>query len=201
MINRSRRNARWGLFALAITMVLALGLLALSDSLGELGAADSSDESSASTSAGSILERPDDAFAMTVEYVTDGDTIKARANHSNEVITSAAPISVRLIGIDTPELRPEPECWSEEATEHLSALLPEGSIVWAAPDQEWYDHYDRALMYLWTESGDFINYELMAAGDARSLVVQPNDRYAELFALTEAQARATDSGQWGECEF
>ncbi|MEJ1156514.1 thermonuclease family protein [Microbacterium marmarense] len=201
MTNRSGRQARWGVAAVGVGIVLTLAFFALPPLIGNLGTADSNDDSSAETSAGGVPERPDDAFAMTVEYVIDGDTVKARATHANDVMPTSERVSVRLIGIDTPELRPEPECWSQEATDHLSALLPEGSIVWVAPDQEWYDRYDRALMYLWNESGDFVNYELMAAGDARSLVVRPNDLHAELFARAETDARAIGSGQWGACVF
>ncbi|MGZ0711838.1 thermonuclease family protein (plasmid) [Coraliomargarita sp. W4R53] len=147
----------------------------------------------------SIPPRPDDAFAMTVEYVIDGDTIKARVNEPNEVIATTDRLSVRLIGIDTPESRPEAECFSGEATDHLSEMLPEGSTVWASPDTEWYDRYDRALLYLWTDSGEFVNFQLMAAGDAESLVVQPNDLHADLFASVEDAARSAGAGQWSAC--
>lgn len=148
---------------------------------------------------GGIPPRPDDAFLLIVEYVIDGDTIKATVDEPNGVITTTERVSVRVIGIDTPELRPQPECWAEEATDHLSAMLPEGSRVWAAPDREWYDRYDRALLYLWTEDGTFINQRMVATGDAASMEVRPNDSYAALFAATEAAARDAGLGRWSAC--
>ena len=71
---------------------------------------------------------------------------------------------VRLIGVDAPEGPPSPECWADEARDHLRMLLPQGSLVWAAPDIEWRDRYDRVLLYLWTEDGLFVNHALALAG-------------------------------------
>ncbi|WP_137844072.1 thermonuclease family protein [Microbacterium sp. 2FI] len=153
----------------------------------------------AAAAASDTPERPADAFAMTVEYVIDGDTVKARVVEPNEVLPTTEPISVRLIGIDTPEVHPDTECWGVEASASLSALLPEGSTVWAAPDEEWRDRYDRALLYLWAEDGRFLNLELVRAGDAETLVVEPNDAYSALFAEAEASARAEGVGQWDTC--
>jgi micrococcal nuclease len=186
-------------------LAVVLAILTLSDRMGlgeaagEVAESSGVTESSEKTLAGGIPPRPDDAFAMTVEYVIDGDTIKARMHEPNDVIDHGERISVRLIGIDTPEVRPEPECWSEEASAHLSRLLAEGDTVWAAPDAEAYDHYDRALMYLWTDEGEFVNYSLVSAGDAEALRVEPNDQHADLFASAESAARGAESGQWGAC--
>jgi micrococcal nuclease len=197
---RTRGRGRWLAFAVVVPALIAVALaaLTLSDRAG-LGLGAAVPGSSEGTLADGIPPRPADAFAMTVEYVIDGDTIKARMNEPNDVIDHADRISVRLIGIDTPEARPEPECWSAHATDHLSGLLGDGDTVWAAPDEEAYDRYDRALMYLWTDEGEFINYSLVAAGDAEALRVPPNDEHAALFAAAESAARAADAGQWGAC--
>ena len=143
--------------------------------------------------------RPDDAFALTVTHVFDGDTIEARVGAPNEVVSTTDPVRVRLIGIDTPEGPPSSECWADEAREHLHALLPEGSTVWAAPDADRRDRHDRALLYLWTEDGRFVNHELVAAGDAEALLIEPNSAHSSLFATAEASARAGAIGQWGSC--
>lgn len=149
--------------------------------------------------AGPSTEPPDDAFRIAVDHVIDGDTIKARPVDRSDLMPDDAVVSVRLIGIDTPETYPDVECWGPEATDTLRALAPAGSTLWAAPDVEWFDRYDRVLLYLWTADGTFVNRELVAGGDAETLVVQPNDAYAALFADDESSARAAGLGLWGAC--
>lgn len=146
----------------------------------------------AGTAAG-IPPRPDDAIAVTVTYVFDGDTIETADPATDE------RARVRLIGIDTPEGTPTLECWADEARTHLSELLPEGATVWVAPDAELQDRYGRSLLYVWTDDGRFVNHELVAAGDAEALRIAPNTAHAELFAAAQAEAEASRAGQWGTC--
>lgn len=150
-------------------------------------------EAGRETAGGGIPSRPDDADDLTVTYVFDGDTIEVADPSTDE------RVRVRLIGIDTPEGTPAPECWADEARAHLAALLPEGATVWAAPDAELHDRYGRDLRYLWTDDGRFVNYELVAAGDAEALRIAPNTAHAELFASAQAEAEASRAGQWGAC--
>ena len=146
-----------------------------------------------------IPSRPPESFSLTVDHVFDGDTIEARVQTPNEVVTTTDPIRIRLTGIDTPEGTPNPECWADEARAHLRELLPEASTVWAAPDRDTWDDYQRRLFYLWTDDGRFINHELVSAGDAVVLSIQPNVAHAELLAAAETSAQASEAGQWGAC--
>ncbi len=155
--------------------------------------------SSVEPPAGGIPTRPDDAFPLTVRYVYDGDTIQAQMQSPNDVVTTANPIRIRLIGIDTPEGTPTPECWADEARTHLTSILPEGATVWAAPDRDSWDDYGRRLFYLWTSDGAFINYDLVAAGDAEAIRVWPNVAHYDLFVAAESAARTAGAGQWGAC--
>lgn len=134
-----------------------------------------------------------------MEHVYDGDTIRAVAEKPNELIPTRDPVRVRLIGIDTPEGTPTVECWAEEARDHLRELLPEGSTVWAAADREPRDRYDRALLYLWTDDGTFINQELVAAGDAVAIRVGRNDAHYELLVAAQRSAEDARAGRWGAC--
>ncbi|WP_036310538.1 thermonuclease family protein [Microbacterium oleivorans] len=134
---------------------------------------------------------PTGAVAYTVERVVDGDTLIARDGGDR--------LRIRLIGIDTPELRPSPECGADAAKDRLRNLAPEGDRIWATADREPTDRYDRALRYLWTDDGDFINESLVAEGHAETLRIPPNIRYAEQFAGVEAAARAAHAGRWGTC--
>jgi micrococcal nuclease len=142
---------------------------------------------------------PPDAFELTVESVHDGDTLRARVSIPNAVVTDLESTRVRLIGIDTPEISPAPECWGAEATAGLTALAPPGTTLWAASDLEVLDQYGRHLLYLWTPDGRFVNAELVAQGDGPVMVFAPNTLHEALFRSLEADAAAAGTGLWGAC--
>ena len=147
-----------------------------------------------------VPPRPDDAFPLTVTYVYDGDTVEARVSRPNDVVPTADPVRIRLIGIDTPEGTPVPECWTDEARAHLAELLPQGSTVWAAADAETWDDYERLLLYLWTDDGRFVNHELVAVGAATAIRVAPNITHFDLLSAAQAEAEASAAGRWGACD-
>lgn len=142
---------------------------------------------------------PADAKLIEVVSITDGDTVRARSVDDGGVLSGDGDEPVRLIGVDTPEVRPDVECGGAEATRALEDLLPVGSRAWASVDAEPRDRYDRVLLYLWTEDGTFVNHALVASGAGVALEVEPNSRYADLFASAEASARDADAGVWGSC--
>lgn len=145
-----------------------------------------------------IPHRPDDAIPLTVVTVWDGDTLRARAVERTDLVTTTEEIRIRLIGIDTPERDPD-ECWAQEARDRLLELAPPGSTVWASPDQDPLDRYDRWLFYLWSDDGRFINHTLAAEGDAQPLRVPPNITYDALFIAAADDARAAGRGRWSAC--
>ena len=106
---------------------------------------------------------------------------------------------MRLIGIDTPELRPSVECYALEARDRLRELLPQGAAVWVAQDQGALDQYGRSLLYLWTERGDFVNLQLVAEGYASAVDIAPNDAYWPELLDAERAARDAGLGLWGHC--
>lgn len=142
---------------------------------------------------------PADAFQMTVESVHDGDTLRARVATPNAVVTDTDSTRVRLIGLDTPEVFPELECWGAEATSSLTALLPPGSTLWAAADREVLDRYGRHLLYLWRTDGTFVNAELIAQGDGEVMIFAPNTLHEAMFRALEAEASTAGRGLWGSC--
>ena len=142
---------------------------------------------------------PADAFEMTVESVHDGDTLRARVTSPNAVVGDLESTRVRLLGIDTPEISPELDCWGAEATAQLTSLVPVGSTIWVVPDAEVHDQYGRTLLYVWTPDGRFVNGELVAQGDARVEVYSPNRSQEDLLRSLESTAVAAAAGQWGAC--
>jgi micrococcal nuclease len=151
------------------------------------------------TAAAGMPGIPADAFQMVVESVHDGDTLRARVGTPNEVVTDTESTRVRLIGLDTPEVSPEVECWGAEATTSLTTLLPPGSTIWAAADREVLDQYDRHLLYLWTPDGTFVNAQLVAQGDGAVMIFAPNTLHEELLRALEGEAAAAGRGLWGAC--
>ena len=142
---------------------------------------------------------PADAFEMTVESVHDGDTLRARVAVPNAVVGDLESTRVRLLGIDTPEISPEADCWGAEATAKLTSLVPVGSTIWVAADVEVHDQYGRTLLYIWTPDGRFVNGELVAQGDARVEVYSPNRAEESLLRSLEAAAVTAAAGPWGAC--
>ena len=135
---------------------------------------------------------PDAAQPATVNYVHDGDTLFLDTPLD-------ANLKVRLLGIDTPEVGENAECFGDEATAQLRTLAPEGSTVYTLPDEEPLDKYGRSLLYLFTPDGELINLTLVADGFAEAVVLGANDAYApELFAAEDA-ARDARLGFWGSC--
>lgn len=135
---------------------------------------------------------------MTVRQVHDGDTVWLQAKQPGAYVGTTGRVRVRLIGLDTPEVQPM-ECFGQEATDHLRSLTPVGSTVYVITDRDLKDRYDRWLLYLWTPSGTFVNYEIVADGWGTPLRVYPNVAYWPLIETAGRQARAEQRGLWGAC--
>ncbi len=127
----------------------------------------------------------------TVASITDGDTLRLEVD--------GVELRVRLVGIDTPEVYPDVECFGPEAEAALAALAPPGSTIGFAYDRDPRDRYDRELMYLFTADGAFINYELVAQGYAEAVLFEPNDQYYDDLVAAERAAQDAGLGRWGQC--
>jgi micrococcal nuclease len=130
---------------------------------------------------------PVGAWQATVTYVHDGDTLYLDRE------------KVRLIGVDTPEVGEHAECFGEDARELLRDILPEGETVWALEDRDAYDRYDRALLYVFTDDGIFVNLELVELGAAVAIKVGANDAYWPELRAAERAAQDAGLGMWGAC--
>ena len=135
--------------------------------------------------------------AVRILEVTDGDTIRA--------VVSGREESIRLIGIDTPELRPRPEPLAQVAREYVVRLV-QGKWVWLEYDQNQRDRFGRLLAYVWlsnhsaaqpaTAKTDMLNARLLLAGLAEVLTITPNDKHAALFRSLQADAVSARRGKW-----
>jgi len=135
---------------------------------------------------------PANAYPATVNYVHDGDTLF--------LSTAANPnLKVRLTGINATEVGDNLECYGDEATALLRALLPEGTTVLASPDIEPLDQYGRSLLYLFTEDGTFVNRQMIAQGAAEELHYEPNVAYRDQLSTEKSLASSSMVGMWGAC--
>ena len=104
---------------------------------------------------------------------------------------------MRLIGVDTPEVYGEVECFGREASAFVERIAPLGSEVRYRLGVEERDRYGRALAYVWLADGSFLNELLAARGYAQPLTVPPNVEYENRFARAAHRARTAGRGLWG----
>jgi len=131
---------------------------------------------------------PDPAFA-TMEAnctrIVDGDTLELRGGET-----------VRLLGIDTPELG---EPYSEEAKWYLYEWVAHKTLYLEFDEQE-RDIYNRLLAHAYVETDDgwvLVNAEIVRAGLANLLFIPPNAKYYSYFESALGEAMLQRRGMWG----
>jgi micrococcal nuclease len=117
--------------------------------------------------------------------VVDGDTL---------VLSGVG--KVRLLGMDTPEVFGEEECFGEEASAFARRLLPPGRRVSYRIGLEPRDRYGRALAYVYLDDDRMLNALLVRRGYATPLTIPPNVDFAERFRSLARRARERGLGLW-----
>ena len=127
-----------------------------------------------------------------VVRVIDGDTIVVEID--------GTPTTIRLIGVDTPELvdpRKPVQCFSREASEYTKAMLTGQSVYLEYdPSQDRIDRYGRGLAYVWTTAGQLVNLDLIAGGYANEYTFNTPHRYQAEFQAAEFAAADEACGLW-----
>ncbi|MDR1979111.1 MAG: thermonuclease family protein [Synergistaceae bacterium] len=141
-----------------------------------------------------------DALQGVVTRVTDGDTI--------QVTVAGEKRTVRLLGVDTPEtVHPKKpvQFYGKEASNFTKTTLA-NKTVWLEYDVAPLDRYNRHLAYVWlTKPGTgedavrrgMFNARLILQGYGKVMTIQPNSKYAALFAKFQEEARTKKQGLWG----
>ena len=127
-----------------------------------------------------------------VTRVVDGDTVEARVD--------GRPLTVRLIGIDTPEsVAPDQpvQCFALRASAYTTERL-EGARVRLQFDLERIDPFGRTLAYAWL-GDELFNETLVREGYAFVTTYPPNVRYVDRFRAAQREARSAGRGVWGRC--
>ena len=120
--------------------------------------------------------------------MSDGDTIRLGELGS-----------VRLIGIDTPEVYGGVECFGREASGFAERLLPLGTRVRYRVGEEERDRYGRLLAYVWLPDGRMLNRVMIEKGYAQPLTIPPNVAFADVFRAGARAARQAGLGLWQAC--
>lgn len=128
------------------------------------------------------------ADEVYIERVIDGDTVK-----------TAAGDSIRLLGVDTPEIdwdNDQSEFYAEEARDFSTEKLLGRNVV-LKYDNEKEDHYGRTLAYIF-QDGENFNQKLLENGYAGLMIVEPNDQYEAEFKKAVQKARKSRLGIWSQ---
>lgn len=141
-----------------------------------------------------VEQGTDPKYEATFVRAKDGDTYVV--NYNNEDIT------VRLIGVDTPE-SVAPSTYSKENTEEgkevsdiVKDTLTAGDKLYLEFDVSPTDKYGRTLAYVYFEDGTMIQDWLLSNGYARTMTVPPNVKYADHFTEVQSIAAENKVGLW-----
>lgn len=141
---------------------------------------------------------------VKVLYWIDGDTVK--------VLYNGEKVSLRLIGVDTPESRRNKRLYKQQkrsttdidtiiamgkiSKKYVESLIPRGSIVKIEFDVSKYDRYNRLLAYIYTPEGVMVNDLIIKVGLGSVLTVPPNIKYEKMFLESMKYARENKKGHW-----
>ncbi|KKT42805.1 MAG: Nuclease-like protein [Microgenomates group bacterium GW2011_GWC1_44_37] len=131
-----------------------------------------------------------DKSTEKVVRIIDGDTFEINGG-----------IKVRLIGIDTPEMKNRNmtiDCFALEAKQKLESLLV-GKEVFLIKDVSETDKYGRLLRYAFL-GDEMINDTLVKGGYAKISTFPPDVKFKDQLLVSERQARESNSGLWSTCE-
>jgi endonuclease YncB( thermonuclease family) len=145
---------------------------------------------------------PEQSVVLEEKYlvtkVVDGDTLSISKDGKN--------ITLRLIGIDTPEtVHPSKpvECFGLEASNKAKSLLS-GKYVTLETDetQGEFDKYQRMLAYVYLPDGAMFNKYMISEGYAYEYTYGSAYKYQSEFKLAQKSAQENKKGLWadGVCE-
>ncbi len=143
-------------------------------------------------------DHEDQEIYYSVIKVVDGDTLS--------VDMDGKKVTLRLIGIDTPETvdpRKPVECFGVEASNKAKELLTGKSVrIEQDPTQGEFDKYNRLLAYIYLEDELFFNKYMIEEGYAHEYTYNLPYKYQTEFKEAELFAQNNKKGLWaiGVCD-
>lgn len=130
---------------------------------------------------------------VRVKYVIDGDTVKLDTGDS-----------LRLIGLDTPEIGHDgaaDEPGARAAADYLKSLLPQHPSVPVVFGVERHDRHGRLLGHLFLMDGTNIQALLLAGGYGTPLIIPPNLQFLDCYHAGATAAMDAYRGIWSNPEY
>ena len=153
----------------------------------------------ASPRASATTTRPGDE-SVTVQWVIDGDTFSARTS-------SGRTVTVRLLGIDAPEVDredvSESDCGAAQSTQALERLVAKQRVVLVRdPTADATDRFARLLRYVATDATPDVAERLVESGMVAAWYPrgEPTPTRFTTYQKLEDAARASRTGLWARCE-
>lgn len=179
---------------LALACTGALLLVACSSS-----PSGSASGSTASIAGSSLTPKGETISDVVVERVVDGDTFKIRLQ--------GADVSVRMIGLDTPEtVKPNTPvaCFGPEASAFTKSALSGKKVTLEFDDSQGQtDKYGRLLAYVWVPTADggsaLFNESLIANGFAEEVRYAAPYAWESVLRSAEDAAQQAGAGLWSAC--
>ncbi|WP_065259462.1 thermonuclease family protein [Pseudomonas bananamidigenes] len=132
---------------------------------------------------------PSGVSSVVVQRVVDGDTVRLSDGRS-----------VRLIGLNTPELGKQgrsDEPFAVAARKRLEALVADsGGRVGLRLGAQEKDHYGRTLAHLYSVNGASLEAQMLAEGLGFQVAVAPNVDLVDCQQAAERSARQAGLGLW-----
>ncbi len=126
---------------------------------------------------------------VIVKHVHDGDTVKLADGRS-----------LRLIGINAPEVARDgqaAEAFALPSRDLLRALLSKhNNQVKLIHGREKKDHYQRSLAHLFLPNGTNVQAQLLASGLVNAITIPPNIRFSHCYQQAEQRAFCDRKGLW-----
>lgn len=124
--------------------------------------------------------------------VLDGDTVEVRTDDWDY-------ITIRYIGMDTPEIYSEVECYGPQASRYNKSLV-EDKYVTIKVGEEDKDIYGRTLGYVYLRGSSVqINGQLIRQGYATVDTVGDNTKFKDFYERMQLLAVAQNLGLWRHC--
>lgn len=143
-------------------------------------------------SGGGGSKKPKNRHAAHVVSVVDGDTVRVRLKGRTR--------TVRLIGIDTPEVYGGVECGGKAASRSMKRMLKRGARVKLVRDrtQDNRDRYGRLLRYVQRRGAD-VGKRQVRRGWAKPYVYSRPFKRVRSYRKARDVAKRGDRGVWAQC--
>lgn len=151
-----------------------------------------------------LAASPSNKVKAKLLKIHDGDTYIVK--YENKIV------SVRLIGVDTPEITGNFKArgdakrhrtsikniiaWGKESKRFVSSIMHPGTEITLEFDIQRVDKYGRLLAYVYLPDGRMLNEVLLLEGYATLMTIPPNVKYVERFRKAYQYGVKNKKGMW-----